>query len=360
MLISQNRLHGIWCLQQRSFTQLNTTVCCYPCIERSVRGANNARLVVCDSKNVFSMKNFFHILNAGVKKWALLCQTRTIAVKPWSWGWKWLRGSYAKRGMAAWTGSRHGVFPVVLGLGPLLGSKSWILHMYLQKIMMIGLSKGFVKVFQTGHGHTKYGQVDINHIVYVCTIPIPATCLPAVLRAYSFANNSSGFPNIGTLNIQLHLPNRQFTSARIVYICSGRWLGSLMYNKNNTCDRRSSSLRFAVLSLDKIHHSPREGVKIPTLAKTMCPELDGQKMRFFSLGSVVSACRVLDMVLHTWMYPVWVGQAFSWSTVHTCACRMQDVPVSVFSSEKKEYLGEVQAGVVMKADPLFFPPSSNR
>lgn len=69
----------------------------------------------------------------------------------------------------------------------------------LQKIMMTGLSKGFVTVFETGHGHTKYDQVDINHAEasqYPTRLPhmyLP----PAVLRAYSFANNNFGFRNIG-------------------------------------------------------------------------------------------------------------------------------------------------------------------
>lgn len=139
---------------------------------------------------------------------------------------------------------------------------------------------------------------------------LPHTCLPTVLWAYSFANNSFGYPIIGTVNIQFHLPTRQFNFARIMYIRTGRWLGSLMYNKskaqNNTCDRRPHSLKPTALSPDKMP-SPREGVKIPTLTRTICPELDGQKMNFFILGSVVSTCTVDGT---TWTYPVLVGQAF--------------------------------------------------
>lgn len=83
----------------------------------------------------------------------------------------------------------------------------------------------------------------------------------------------------------------------------------------------------------------------------MCSELDGQKMGFFSLGSVVSTCRVLNMALPE---RTRFGSGKLFLIYSTCACRMQDVPVSVFSSEKKECLGEVQANVVMKADPLYF------
>ena len=138
-------------------------------------------------------------------------------------------------------------------------------------------------------------------------------------------------PNLGRVKVQLHLAAAQFTSARIMYMSRNRWLGSLMYFRvqNNKCDRRFSSLKLTVLNLDKMP-SPRKSIMIATLATTMCPDFNTKKS-----GSRAE----FPMSVHgsTWMYPVWVRQAFSWSTVRAHAeCKM---PLSRYFAPKNRVFG---------------------
>lgn len=115
--------------KQHSFTQLNTTICYYPCIERSVQGAKNARLVVMWFKKRFLYERLFP---ANVKKGSSGMNHNNNKQRGFSipdlhrreaviWGLKWLGGKcYAN---AAWLPEPvatlalgMGVFPVVLGL----------------------------------------------------------------------------------------------------------------------------------------------------------------------------------------------------------------------------------------------------
>lgn len=68
--------------------------------------------------------------------------------------------------------------------------------------------------------------------------------------------------------------------------------------QNNTCDRRFSSLKLSLGVLTTCRHREKEFLR-PTLAITMCPDLDGKKsesrVEFPILGSVVSTGLYLNV-----------------------------------------------------------------